>query len=295
MPERCGSRRRGRSAAALPDVRADVVVIAAGGEEGGLGSQRRHRCEPEHVAVEGIRLGYRGDLEVDVTDDGRRRDPIETVGGGIADLGDQVGGVQRHRRHPRRHLPLPRLAGAIPVDLEAVPVGVPEVERLADEVVGHAGQRNPITGGMGEPAGEVGALRQQQGDVVEAGVSGARPRARLFDGNDQLPIADPDRCRPVGSAEDLETDHAPVESQRPLEVGDGEVDRSESRRGGDLPARRRSGRLELLRVIDPDLVRIGHRCRRVCDARGPQVQRARRIRAGDVRFRSLIDARWIRH
>ena len=59
------------------------------------------------------------------------------------------------RRHPLRHLPLPRLPGAVPVDLEAVPVGVSEIERLADEVVGHAGQRHPITAGMGEPAGEV--------------------------------------------------------------------------------------------------------------------------------------------
>ena len=34
-------------------------------------------------------------------------------------------------------------------------------------------------------------------------------------------------------------------------------------------------RLELFWVVDPDFVRVGHRCRRVCDMSRRQVQRAR--------------------
>ena len=59
-----------------------------------------------------------------------------------------------------------------------MPVGVAEVERLADEVVGEPGERHAVARRVREPAREVGALGQQQGEVVEAGVAVARAARR---------------------------------------------------------------------------------------------------------------------
>src|SRR3954449_1423193 len=70
------------------------------------------------------------------------------------------------RGHPLADLPLPDLARAIPVDLDAVLVGVGEVDRLADVVVRHADERDLLARGVREPAGEVGALGHEQREVV---------------------------------------------------------------------------------------------------------------------------------
>ena len=72
-------------------------------------------------------------------------------------------------------------------------VRVAEVDRLADEVVRQAGQRHAVAGGVREPAREVGALRQEQREVVEAGVAARRPRARLLDEDEQLAAAGAER------------------------------------------------------------------------------------------------------
>jgi hypothetical protein len=48
-------------------------------------------------------------------------------------------------------------------------------------VVGEAGQRHLVTGGVQQPASQVGALRQQQREVVEAGVAGRGAGARQLD------------------------------------------------------------------------------------------------------------------
>ena len=60
-------------------------------------------------------------------------------------------------------------------------VGIAQIERLADKVVGEPDQRHTIADGVVKPPGEVKAFGKQQRDVVEAGVAGARARARLFD------------------------------------------------------------------------------------------------------------------
>src|SRR5206468_5591445 len=84
---------------------------------------------------------------------------------------------------------LPRLARTVPVELDSVLVGSAEMDRLADEVVGEADERNPLAGRVREPAGEVGALGDAQREVVEAGVPGRRPRTGLLDENEQLSVA----------------------------------------------------------------------------------------------------------
>lgn len=76
--EETGGARCGRVAAeAFPRVETDVVVIAAGGDEGGLGAVALGEFETEHAAVEIECALQVGDLQMDVADagtggDGRR-------------------------------------------------------------------------------------------------------------------------------------------------------------------------------------------------------------------------------
>ena len=79
----------------------------------------------------------------------------------VVELADEVVDVQRHRRHPSGDLTFPDLARAVPVDLDPVPIGVAEVERLADEVVGEPDERHPIARGVCQPACEIAPLRQR--------------------------------------------------------------------------------------------------------------------------------------
>ena len=57
-----------RAAARLPGVEPDVVVVAAGGDEGGVGSVALGQLEAEHAAIELERAVDVGDFEVDVAD-----------------------------------------------------------------------------------------------------------------------------------------------------------------------------------------------------------------------------------
>ena len=129
-----------RSAATLPRVQADVVVVAAGGEERRRG-QLRLFFEAERVAVEGAGAGHVGDLQVHVADErlGGHR------GGRLVErLREQVLQVERQRDHVHA-VPvagaLPALARPVGVELDPEAVGVAQVERLGDAVVGGALER----------------------------------------------------------------------------------------------------------------------------------------------------------
>ena len=106
---------------------------------------------------------------------------LERLRLGVGQLADEAADIERQSRHPLEDLPFPDLARAVPVDLDAVPVRVAEVDRLAHEVVGQADQRHAVAAGVREPAREVDALGQQQGEVVEAGVAVRRPGPGLLD------------------------------------------------------------------------------------------------------------------
>ena len=176
------------------------MVVAAGGQERRLLAELRHQVEAEHVAVEGDRLGDRRHLQVDVAHDRAVGQLLERLRLGVGQLAHQAADVERQRRHPLGDLAFPDLARAVPVDLDAVPVGVAEVDRLADEVVGQAGQRHAVATGVRQPAREVGALGQQQREVVEAGVAVRGPGARLLDEHEQLPAARAERGPAVVAA-----------------------------------------------------------------------------------------------
>ena len=106
------------------------------------------------------------------------------------------------------------------VDLDAVSVRIGEVDRLADEVVGHPEQWHPVLGGVGEPAREISPLRHAQGEVVEPRVPPRPPRARLLDEAEQLDPVGTERGSAALSPDQLEADHAAVVAERAVELAD---------------------------------------------------------------------------
>ena len=69
-------------------------------------------------------------------------------------------------------VPGPGVAGPVPVELDAVAFGVIEVEGLADEVVGAAGEGLRLElRCAGDGGGQRGLVLEQQGGVEEAGLA----------------------------------------------------------------------------------------------------------------------------
>ena len=140
MAQRGRAGRRRPRAGALPGVRRRC----GGGSRRRRGTppaspELRHQPEAEHVAVEARRSSaIVRDLQVDVAHHRAGRQAVERLRRRVVELAEEVVDVERQRRHPLGDLALPVLARAVPVDLDAVVVGVAEVERLADEVVGRA-------------------------------------------------------------------------------------------------------------------------------------------------------------
>ena len=121
--------------------------------------------------------------------------------------------------------PRPSFLGAIPIELDAVLVGIAQIERFRDPVVAGAVERDA---GRDQPAqriGELGPRRIEDGEMVEAGRAGRR---RLPAG--ALPGVQPDmvmiaagrdegRLRPV-ALHQLEAEHAAIESERTIKIRD---------------------------------------------------------------------------
>ncbi len=80
------------------------------------------------------------------------------------------------------------LARAVGVDLDAVPVGIAKIDRLADGVIREALDPSLIACRMREPARETRPIGDEQSDVVEAGVTVGGSRPRLFDEADELGV-----------------------------------------------------------------------------------------------------------
>ena len=104
-----------------------------------------------------------------------------------------------------------------------MPVRVAEIQRLADEVIGQAGHRHAVAGGMRQPAGEVGPLGHQQREVIEAGGTRHGPCARLLDQHQQLVAAGAQHRPRAALVEHLQADRLAVERERAAEVGHGQV------------------------------------------------------------------------
>ena len=227
--EPCRAGRRRRRAPALPRVRAQMMVVAARAQECGLVAELRHQVESHHVAVEPDALLDVGDAQVDMAHSGARGQDRRRLGVG----GEQVVDVERPGADPVC-LPVPEPPWPVGVDLDPVVVGVAQIERLADEVVGRAGQLNAVGDGVLHPPGEVATLGHEQGEVEEAGVAVGRTGAGLLDEVEELHAVG--RAKPGLAAahpEHVETDRLDVVGQRPREVRHGEVDGADGGGRGD--------------------------------------------------------------
>ena len=80
-------------------------------------------------------------------------------------------------------------------------------------------ERHPIAGGVREPARERRPIRDEEREVVEAGVLRHRPGARLLDEHEQLASGRAERGAPLDSLERLEPDRAVVVVERAGEIG----------------------------------------------------------------------------
>ena len=76
----------------------------------------------------------------------------------------------------------PLLPRAVAVELDAVALGIAQVERLADQVIGGAAQAPAGLGDALQGAGEIGAARHEDRQVKEAArAAGAGRRVRVAD------------------------------------------------------------------------------------------------------------------
>ena len=76
--------------------------------------------------------------------------------------------THKHCIPPVAARPHPCFTRAIGVHLDPVALGVVEVNRLADEVIGRVSEREAAHAELGEP-GKVAARRQEDGKVIQAG------------------------------------------------------------------------------------------------------------------------------
>src|SRR5581483_7731379 len=140
-------------------------------------------------------------------------------------FGEQRPEVERRRVHLLR----PLRARPIAVELDAVPVRIAQVDRLADAVVGGPAQPDPGLEHALHRTGERLPVRAADRDGVEPGRPGRRRRAAL-----RLPGVQRDVVVVAAGGEedgllavavrDVEAEHAVPELERPIEVGDLEVD-----------------------------------------------------------------------
>ena len=127
--------------------------------------------------------------------DGSVGQALEGLGRRVGQLAEEALDVERHRRHPLEDLALPELARPVGIDLDAVVVGIAEIDRLAHVVIGEALQLDLVARGVREPPREARAVGHEERDVVEARVPVVGLGAGLLDEADEL--ACPCRARPV--------------------------------------------------------------------------------------------------
>ena len=153
------------------------------------------------------------------------------------DRRQQVREVERRRADRRRVAQVaPVLARLIGGELDPVAVGVGQVDRLRDPVIGGSLDRRAGVGQALDRAGQLLPRGMEQGEVVEAGVASGRlerpaargGRAGLRRRLRALPV-------PLAGAQP-QADRALVELDRAVEVGDDDVDGPRRRSSGSVGA-----------------------------------------------------------
>ncbi len=111
--------------------------------------------------------------------------------------------------HGLGDLALPERARPVVVDLDAVAVGIAEVDRLAHEVVGRAGEADPRRAPRARASSaRLRPVGQQQREVEEPGAARSGLRARHLDELEQALLAHAERRAPAPCVEHVEADGA---------------------------------------------------------------------------------------
>lgn len=159
--------------------------------------------------------------------------PFRNVGGPVGGMAfsQQVVEIEPLREHRQISVcrPGPRLLRSVPIEFHAVVVRVAQVKRLADAMIAGPVERDSRFQDTAEGVGQRMTRRIQDGDVVQPGCPRRRGRSPLaLPGVQAEVMVVPSRrderglCAvPLGQ---LEAKDAAVEPQRPLQVGDLQMD-----------------------------------------------------------------------
>src|SRR6185503_4339175 len=185
-------------------------------------------------------------------DPGSGRHPLPLVRASVAKFSHHPVQIEGKVVHAHRTVRFARpfVARPVSVDLDPVPVRVGEVERLAHQVVGEAREALPRFGETSEREREIAPARYEDREVVEAGRMRLAPRTGHFGQDEKISGAvhlktgdrPPVRIGAARAQDRGESDPVPVEPDRAIEVGYGQVDRAD--RGGGIdpePSHRSSG------------------------------------------------------
>jgi hypothetical protein len=166
---------------------------------------------------------------MDVTE--RRAGRHRGVGLLPARLGEEIVEVERERRHlDRVARERPLLPRAVAIQLDPIALGIRQVERLRDEVVGGAAQAPARAGDTSQSAGEVGARRDEEREVKEArGAGRTRRRVRIVHELDERCAVRAERRDAVDGRERFQADRRLVERAEALEVAGAQADGAEPR------------------------------------------------------------------
>ncbi len=217
----CGERKNAGETPALPRL-ARVVLEAGAGRSKPAPTSRRARSRHWGVVLE-----------------------VEGAGGGGGDWGrfaEEAFEVEAAGVHGEIAFDVvgPEIARAIPVEFDAVVVGIAEVDGFADAVVGGAFERDFCGEDAAKSGGEFGARGVDDRGVVEAGGAGGRRiAAETFprvEADVMVVAAGGEECGGVAHAlHDLQAEHAGVELDGAFEVGDLEMDVADAHAGmGDV-------------------------------------------------------------
>ena len=146
-----------------------MVVVTSRREESGRGTEVHHQIEADHFPVEAFGLGQPADLEVDVADGRARRQALPRRRR-LRKLAQEVVHVQGDGPDLYLSAPVgPLLTGTVAVKLDPVTVGIGQVDRLADVVVGETLEGGAGLGQVVERARQRRPVWKQNGEVVKAG------------------------------------------------------------------------------------------------------------------------------
>ena len=155
--------------------------------------------------------------------------PASTCGCGflVRDQAHQAREVERLGAADRGRVAqvAPVLAAAVGGELDAVVVGVGQVDRLGDAVVGRAADARAGDREAGGGAGELEPRRVQEREVVEPGVAAGAAGVRVLDEDEQVLAAGAERGAVAVAAVQSQADRGLVEVDRAVEVGDGRARR----------------------------------------------------------------------